>query len=72
VRQIITRYAPASENNTGAYIAAVASAIGRSADDSLDLSDDSLLALLVAAIIKHENGRNVYSMAEISAAVSLA
>jgi hypothetical protein len=72
VRQIITRYAPASENDTGAYIRAVAGQIGRGPDESLDLSDDALLSLLVAAIIKHENGRNVYSMADIAAAVSLA
>lgn len=72
VRQLVSRYAPASENNTEAYIRAVASALGVGIDEALDLQDDGRLSALVAAIITHENGRNVYSMAEINAAVAAA
>ena len=72
VREIITRYAPASENNTAASVRAVASAVGVGVDDPLNLQDDSQLALLVAAIIAHENGRNIYATADIVAAVSAA
>lgn len=72
IRQIITRYAPSSENNTGAYIAAVAGSMGLSPDLPVDLSDDDTLSRLVAAIIKHENGRNIYSAADILSAVQLA
>ena len=72
VRKIIDRYAPASENDTGAYVRAVAAAIGAGPDERLDLDDDGRLSALVAAIITHENGRNIYSAAEIATAVNLA
>jgi len=60
VRQIITRYAPGSENNTGAYIKAVSAALGVSPDAPLNLFDMGTLRPLASAIITHENGRNVY------------
>lgn len=72
VRQIIARYAPPNENNTDAYTRAVAAAVGTTADAVIDLSNDATLAALVAAIIKHENGRNIYSLADIAAAVAAA
>lgn len=72
VREIISRYAPASENNTAAYVRAVANAVGIGPDDQIDLSSDATLTALVAAIITHENGRNVYAWADIAAAVSAA
>lgn len=72
VREIITRYAPASENNTAAYIRAVAAAVGVGPDDPLDLANDAQLVPLVAAIITHENGRNVYTLTDIAAAVAAA
>lgn len=72
VRQIVTRYAPASENNTAAYIAAVAAQMGVGPDDALNLEDDAMLERLVAAIITHENGRNIYAQADIANAVRLA
>lgn len=72
VRAIIARYAPASENNTGAYVGAVAAAMGVSPDAPLDLNNDATLSQLVAAIIAHENGRNVYAADTIAAGVALA
>lgn len=72
VREIIARYAPASENNTAAYVRAVANAVGIGPDDQIDLSSDATLTALVAAIITHENGRNVYAWSDIAAAVSAA
>lgn len=72
IRAIITRYAPASENNTAAYVRAVANAVGTGPDDQIDLSSDGTLTALVAAIITHENGRNVYTWSDIAAAVSAA
>lgn len=65
VREIITRYAPASENNTAAYIRAVAARIGVGPDDRIDTTNPDQLAALVAAIVTHENGRNIYSAADI-------
>lgn len=72
VRQIVARYAPASENNTEAYIRAVAASMGVSPDADLNLQDDGTLARLVAAVIHHENGRNIYAAADIAKAVELA
>lgn len=61
VRAIINKYAPSTENNTGAYINAVASALHVSPDAPIDLHDPSTLTSLVNAIIQHENGRNVFA-----------
>ena len=72
VRKIIGRYAPSSENNTAAYIAAVSADLGVSPDAVLDLSMNSTLQALVSAIIKHENGRIAYSADTIAAGVALA
>lgn len=72
VRAIINRYAPPSENNTSAYVASVAAALGVSPDAPLDLNNDATLQQLVAAVIQHENGRNVYAADTIAAGVALA
>lgn len=69
VRGIIGRWAPASENNTAAYVAEVVKAVGKGADVELSLSD---YPAVVAAIIKHENGVQPYPAADISKAISLA
>ncbi len=72
VRKVISRYAPSSENNTGAYIAAVAADLGVGPDDPVDLGNRGTLGAMVAAIVRHENGRLIYSQADIAAAVALA
>lgn len=61
VRSIINKYAPSSENDTGAYVNAVASQVGVGANDAVDLHDTATLTSMVNAIIKHENGRNIYA-----------
>lgn len=72
VRGIINRYAPPVENNTNAYVAAVANELGVSPDTPLNLSDFNTLLALVTAIIRHENGRVAYSPSFLTYAVSLA
>lgn len=74
IRSIISKWAPASDsNNTTAYIAQVVKALGMGADEPLNVrSNDDRLARLVAAIIKHENGQQPYSAAQIAAAVQAA
>lgn len=59
IRKIITRYAPALENDTNGYIASVVRQTGISADTVLS-ADPDILNALVPAIIQHENGRNIY------------
>lgn len=56
VAGLINRWAPSSENNTSAYVRAVAGYVGAQPDDRLDLWDDETIAMLVRAIIRHENG----------------
>ena len=60
---ILHRWAPGSENNTGAYIAAVARATGFAPDQRLDLHTHAHLRPLVMAIIVHELGGNPYPAA---------
>jgi len=72
VRQIIYRWAPASENNTESYVRSVAGAMGVGPDDVISLANDAVLTALVTAIITHENGRNIYASADISAGVAAA
>jgi hypothetical protein len=72
LRQIITRWAPPSENDTEAYIEAVAGALTVSADQPIDLTDRNLLVDLVKAIICRENGRCIYSDATILSGVNRA
>jgi len=59
VRGIISRWAPASENMTGAYVNAVANTVGVKPDDRINVRDANTLALLTEAIIHHENGTGI-------------
>lgn len=69
VNSIIHAWAPASENNTGAYVKAVASSMGVDLGDVLTLNQ---YPALIKAIIKHENGINPYPDSLILKGVSLA
>lgn len=56
VRQIISRYAPESENNTNAYVKWVSDAIFKGADIPIDIASRDEMVLIVAAMAKVENG----------------
>lgn len=56
IRQIIGRWAPPKENDTNAYVRAVAVQIGRAANDRLDMQNYADLRAVTEAIIRHENG----------------
>jgi len=71
VRAIIHRYAPATENDTQAYIAHVAQQMGVQPDQVLPW-DRGTLRRLIEAIIKHENGIQPYSTATIDKGIDLA
>lgn len=60
VRKIISRYAPESENDTGAYVASVAGQLGVSADEVIELENRAVMLVLIKAIIRHENGEQPY------------
>lgn len=62
IAQMIDRWAPPTENDTGAYAARVARAVGVSVSDPIDLRNEpDKFAKMVAAMIEHENGYQVYS-----------
>ena len=54
VRETITRWAPGNENNTEAYIAAVARHLGVNANDVIDVRKPVTLGVMVSSIIAHE------------------
>lgn len=69
IRAIISNWAPANENNTAAYVAAVARALNLGAD--VNFSVAARLVDLTAAIIQHENGVQPYNRAQLTAWVAL-
>lgn len=69
VRGIINRWAPPVENDTLSYVNAVAKALGVTPDQKLDFYTQ--LPRLIAAIVKHENGSQPYSMQTIQRAINL-
>jgi hypothetical protein len=64
VRGLITAWAPGNENNTAAYIRAVASALHVQPADVIDV--DVYLPRLAAAIIQHENGVQPYLLSDLT------
>ncbi len=72
IRQIISRWAPPNENNTNAYIRAVAADTGQDADQILDMHRFDHLLPLAKAIIRHENGQQPYTDVELTKELVLA
>lgn len=65
LQSIIKRYAPATENQTEAYIKSVAKNTGYDPHTQLDLENEVVLVNVIKAIIKHENGQQPYTDQEI-------
>lgn len=74
-REIVERWAPPSENNTDAYVKAVRAALGldgEEIDGEVDVHDYACMKPLVKAIIKHENGKQPYTDAQIDKGLLMA
>lgn len=69
VRETISRWAPGTENDTEAYIKAVARAVGVESNQPIDIKKPAVLTGMVTAIIAHENGGNPYAPATIAEGV---
>ena len=67
---IISRWAPTVENNTAAYIDAVAKSCGVDPFRVIDVA--AYLPALVPAIITHENGSQPYTDEQISQGIAMA
>lgn len=73
VSGIIGRWAPPVENDTTSYVEHVAAQVGVDPDDFIDLaSERGRFQSLLAAIIRHENGKQPYDEATINAAIDMA
>lgn len=75
VREIIERWAPPNENNTGAYTQAVRRSMGLDGEEfegELDVHEYNDLKPLVRAIIRHENGMQPYTDAQIDKGLLMA
>jgi len=72
IRGIISRWAPAGENDTAAYIAAVARRTGFDPADELDLHRHEHLRPLVEAIIAHECAGLTYPADVLDEALTMA
>ena len=69
VRETINRWAPSVENNTEAYVKAVAVSAAVLPNEQIDVRDRRILTGIVTAIIKHENGSVPYTSAVIAEGV---
>ncbi|HGE8301172.1 TPA: lytic transglycosylase [Serratia marcescens] len=72
VEDIISRFAPASENNTQAYINKLSKMLGVGRGDSLNIQDPQVLATLMNGITQIENGKNPYAPEMVLKAAQLA
>jgi hypothetical protein len=70
ISDIIKQWAPSRENDTASYIKDVASRTGFGASAKLNMSDPETISTLMAAMIHHEQGKDPYSMAMISASAN--
>lgn len=69
VEQIISRWAPSTENNTEAYVRSVERQTGTAPGAEVDITDPKVLRGFTVAIIMHENGGNPYTDAVIAEGV---
>lgn len=72
VSQLITKWAPPSENDTPAYIAAVAKQMNVDPNGSIDLQNPATLQSFTQAVIDHENGPGHYTPQQVQTGVSAA
>lgn len=72
VKGIINRWAPPVENNTSAYVTAVAGALGVGVNDVVDVDEVATMLPMVKAIIHHENGYDPYPDSTIVEGLRLA
>lgn len=71
VRKIVGRWAPPVENDTTAYVVSVAQAVGVNPDAPLDLTNPGLMGAMIKAIVRHENGQQPFSDAQVTRALGL-
>lgn len=61
VKQIISRWAPSTENDTEAYVRSVEKRTGTTPGAEVNMKDTKVLRGFTEAIVIHENGYNPYT-----------
>lgn len=72
VQEIISRFAPTSENDTKAYMNHVAKLLGVRPDERIAVCNERVMYTLITSIIQHENGVQPYSEEVIKGAMLMA
>lgn len=72
VSGIVSRWAPASENDTASYVRSVAKALGVGPDAVIDVHNVETLTKLTKSMIQVENGKQPYTDQQITAGLSAA
>lgn len=78
VREIVARWAPPVENDTGSYVDDVARHVvvdgvaGVNPDERLNLHDPGVMVAMLQAIVRHENGQQPFPVVTYIKAVQLA
>lgn len=72
VQEIISRFAPTSENDTKAYMNHVAKLLGVRPDEQIKVCNERVMYTLITSIIQHENGVQPYSEEIIKGAMLMA
>lgn len=72
IEEMLHRWAPPVENDTGSYVDHVAALCGVAPDDLVDVTDFAIAEPLVRAIITHENGMQPYADGVIQRGLELA
>jgi hypothetical protein len=70
IRQLITSWAPPTENNTDAYITEVAGLAGIGPDDVIT-DFETAIAAIIPGVITQENGLNPYTPDVIASGITL-
>jgi hypothetical protein len=72
IREVLERWAPAFENNVARYSDTVVQLTEIGADETINVYDWATMRGLVRGIIRHENGGDVCTLAEIDAGLRAA
>jgi hypothetical protein len=72
IDDIVSRWAPSTENDTASYATNVAKSMGISRTASLDLGNKETLSKLMSSMITQENGKQPYSDAQIATGIAAA
>lgn len=70
--EIITKYAPAGENDTQAYIDTLSKRLGVSPKEKLDLSNPGTLSELIKGISRHESGSDFLTNQDVLSGINMA